>query len=92
MANPRQEDRSPKSMEDAARRTTERAAEQTSRIGQAAADQTTRICRRKSGRAGALWESDYLKKIWRTRPGNCRPVRSEIKFCGGHDVWTSPIT
>jgi hypothetical protein len=43
MANPRQEDKSTQNMEDTARRTSERAAEQTSRIGQAAAEQTTRV-------------------------------------------------
>ena len=42
MANVRQEDKSTQGMEDAARRATERAAEQTSQFGQAAADQTSR--------------------------------------------------
>ena len=43
MANPRQEEKSTQGMEDAARRATERTAEQTSRIGQAVAEQTTRV-------------------------------------------------
>ena len=42
MANARQEDKSTQGMEDAARRASERAAEQTSRVGQAVADQTSR--------------------------------------------------
>ena len=41
MANVRQEDKSTQGMEDAARRASERAAEQTSQFGQAAADQTS---------------------------------------------------
>jgi phasin family protein len=42
MANVRQEDKSTQGMEEAARRATERAAEQTSQFGQAVADQTSR--------------------------------------------------
>jgi phasin family protein len=42
MANVRQEDKSTQGMEDAARRASERAAEQTSQFGQAVADQTSR--------------------------------------------------
>ena len=42
MASPRQEEKSTQGMEDAARRTSERAAERASRIGQTAAEQTTR--------------------------------------------------
>jgi phasin family protein len=42
MANARQEDKSTQGMEDAARRASESAAEQTSRVGQAVADQTSR--------------------------------------------------
>jgi hypothetical protein len=43
MANPRQEEKSTQGIEDAARRATERTAEQTSRIGQSIAEQTTRV-------------------------------------------------
>jgi phasin family protein len=43
MANPRQEERSTQNMEDAARQTGERTAEQASRIAQSAAEQTARI-------------------------------------------------
>jgi hypothetical protein len=43
MANPRQEEKSRQGIEDAARRATERTAEQTSRIGQSVAEQTTRV-------------------------------------------------
>ena len=43
MAHPRQEDKSTQAMEDAARRTSEKAAEQTARIGQTAAEQSARI-------------------------------------------------
>jgi hypothetical protein len=43
MANPRQEEKSTQGIEDAARRATERTAEQTSRIGQSVAEQTTRV-------------------------------------------------
>jgi hypothetical protein len=43
MAHPRQEEKSTQGIEDAARRATERTAEQTSRIGQSVAEQTTRV-------------------------------------------------
>jgi phasin family protein len=43
MANPRQEEKSTQGMEDAARRTGERTAEQAGRLGQAAAEETTQV-------------------------------------------------
>jgi hypothetical protein len=64
MANPRQEDRSTQNMEDAARRTSERTAEQTVRIGQAAAEQTTRVgqAAAEAGEEVARASADLLKQ------------------------------
>jgi len=71
MADPRQEDKSTRNVEDTARRT----AEQTSRIGQAAAEQTTRIGQAAAeagdevARAGAhllQQNAETLQNAWRS--------------------------
>jgi hypothetical protein len=74
MANPRQEEKSTQGIEDAARRATEKTAEQTSRIGQAVAEQTTRAGQaaaeagQEVARAGAnLFQqnAETLQNAWR---------------------------
>jgi hypothetical protein len=74
MANPRHEDKPTQSIEDAARRTSERTAEQTSRIGEAASAQTTRIGQAAAeageevARAGAnllQQNAETLQNAWR---------------------------
>src|SRR3954468_19973929 len=87
MANPRQEDKSTQSIEDAARRTSERTAEQTSRMGKAAVEQMTRIgqtaaeAAEEMARAGAnplQQNAETLQDAWRfglNRPGGrCRSI------------------
>jgi phasin family protein len=74
MANPRHEDKPTQSIEDAARRTSERTAEQTSRIGEATSAQTTRIGQAAAeageevARAGAnllQQNAETLQNAWR---------------------------
>jgi hypothetical protein len=64
MANPRQEDRSTQSMEDAARRAGERTAEQTARIGQTATEQATRVgqAAAEAGEEVARVSADLIKQ------------------------------
>jgi phasin family protein len=82
MANPRQDDKSTHSMEDASRRATENAAEQMDRMGQAAAEQTTRVGQaaaetgEKVARAGA----DLLKQ-------NTEALQNAMRF--GLDMTTT---
>ncbi|BBO03324.1 MULTISPECIES: phasin family protein [Bradyrhizobium] len=64
MANPRPEERSTQNMEDAARRTGERAAEQTTRIGQAAAEAGEEVAR---ANADMLKQNvETLQQTWRS--------------------------
>jgi hypothetical protein len=63
MANPRQEDKSTHSIEEAARRTTEKTAEQTSRIGQAAADAGEEVAR--VGANLLQQNAETLQNTWR---------------------------
>ena len=64
MANPRPEERATQDMEDAARRTGERAAEQTTRIGQAAAEAGEEVAR---ASADMLKQNvETLQQTWRS--------------------------
>ncbi|MEH2527285.1 MULTISPECIES: phasin family protein [unclassified Bradyrhizobium] len=63
MANPRQEEKSTQGMEDAARRASERTAEQTSRIGQAAAETGEEVAR---ASANLLKQNaETVQNVWR---------------------------
>ncbi|BAL08479.1 MULTISPECIES: hypothetical protein [Bradyrhizobium] len=64
MANPRPEERSTQNMEDAARRTGERAAEQTTRIGQAAAEAGEEVARASADMPKQNVET--LQQTWRS--------------------------
>lgn len=82
MANPRQDDRSTQTMEDAARRTSERAAEQTSRIGQAAAEQTKRV-----GQAAAEAGEEVARASANLLQQNAETLQNAWRF--GLDMATS---
>jgi hypothetical protein len=63
MANPRQEDKSTQNIEDTARRTSERTAEQTSRIGQVAAEAGEEVAR--AGAHLLQQNAETLQNAWR---------------------------
>jgi hypothetical protein len=82
MANPRQDDKSTQSMEDAGRRATESAAEQIDRVGQATAEQTTRIgqAAAETGEKVARVGADLLKQ-------NAEALQNAMRF--GLDMTTT---
>jgi phasin family protein len=82
MANPRQEDKSTQSMEDAARRASERTAEQTARIRQAAAEQTKRV-----GQAAAEAGEEVARASASLLKQNAETLQDALRF--GLDMTTA---